>query len=64
MKWTGMYFLGFALLTVGLVLALWRLGVLATIGSFWTAVGLLALMGVGIMVAVMNGGRRTVEIDT
>ncbi len=33
MKWAGMYFLGFAILVGGLLAALWKLGVLARIGT-------------------------------
>ena len=63
MKWAGMYLMGFALLLAGVMLALWKLGVLAIIGSFWTGVIVLALIGIGIMVSVMNSNQRRVEID-
>jgi hypothetical protein len=63
MKWAGMYLMGFALLLAGLMLALWKLGVLAIIGAFWTGVIMLALLGIGIMVSVMNSNQRRVEID-
>jgi len=58
-----MYLMGFALLLAGVMLALWKLGVLAIIGSFWTGVILLALIGIGIMVSVLNSNQRRVEID-
>jgi len=64
MKWMGMYLVGFTLLIGGVVLAMWKLGVLAAIGTFWTAIALLALAGLGIIFAVMSSGaKRTVEID-
>jgi hypothetical protein len=64
MKWIGVYLVGYVLLIVALVLALWKTGVLASIGSFWVGVGLLAALGLGIIVAVANSGRKeSVEID-
>lgn len=63
MKWAGMYLMGFALLLAGVMLALWKVGVLAIVGSFWTGVIVLALLGIGIMVSVMNSNQRRVEID-
>ncbi|MEP6802330.1 MAG: hypothetical protein ABJC07_10355 [Acidobacteriota bacterium] len=64
MKWTGLYFLGYALLVVGALLALWKTGVLASIGTFWVGVGLLVAVGVGIMIAVGNSGRKeNITID-
>jgi hypothetical protein len=64
MKWIGVYLVGYVLLIVALVLALWKTGVLASIGSFWVGVGLLAAIGLGIIVAVANSGRKeSVEID-
>jgi hypothetical protein len=64
MKWIGVYLVGYFLLIVALVLALWKTGVLASIGTFWVGVGLLAAIGLGIIVAVANSGRKeSVEID-
>jgi hypothetical protein len=63
MKWTGMYLLGFVLLLGGVMLALWKLGLLAIIGSFWTAILVLAIVGIGLMVSVVGSGTRRVEID-
>jgi hypothetical protein len=64
MKWIGVYLVGYLLLIVALVLALWKTGVLASIGPFWVGVGLLAALGLGIIVAVANSGRKeSVEID-
>jgi len=64
MKWTGMYLLGFAVLICGLLAALWKLGVLAAIGTTWTVIGVVIAIGVGIMVAVSNSGsKQNIEID-
>jgi hypothetical protein len=64
MKWTGMYLLGFAVLICGLLAALWKLGVLAALGTTWTVIGVVIALGVGIMVAVSNSGsKQNIEID-
>lgn len=64
MKWTGLYLLGYAILVGGVLLALWKLGILASIGTTWTIIGLVVALGLGIMIAVANGGeKKTIEID-
>ena len=64
MKWTGMYLLGYVILMGGIIAALWKTGVLETIGTFWTGVGLAIAIGLGIMVAVANSGvKENIQID-
>ena len=64
MKWTGLYLLGYVLLIAGALLALWKTGVLASIGPFWVGVGLLVAFGLGIMISVASGGKKeSIEID-
>jgi len=64
MKWTGMYFLGYVVLIVGILGALWKSGVLESIGTAWTLIGLVIAIGIGVMVAVsQSGAKETVEID-
>jgi hypothetical protein len=64
MKWMGIYLLGYFLLVSAALLALWKTGVLASIPPFWLGVGLLAAIGIGIMVAVANSGKKeTIEVD-
>lgn len=58
MKWAGMYLIGFVILIGGLVAALWKLGILATIGTTWSIIGVVVILGLGIMLAVANGGRK------
>ena len=58
MKWMGIYLLGYLLLIGGVLLALWKTGVLASIGTTWTAIGILIAIGIGIMIAVANSGRK------
>jgi len=64
MKWTGIYFIGFIVLVIGVLGALWKMGILETIGTTWTLIGVVILLGVGIMTAVANSGtKENIEID-
>ena len=64
MKWTAIYFLGYVILIGGLLAALWKLGVLASIGTTWTLIGVVIAIGIGIMIAVTSGGsKQNIEID-
>ena len=64
MKWTGMYLLGFVILVGGLLAALWKLGILATIGTTWTVIGVVIVIGLGIMISVSSSGaKESIEID-
>jgi len=64
MKWTGTFFLGYVLLLAGIVAALWKVGVLANVSGVWIAIGTVIALGVGLMVAVANSGRKeTIQID-
>jgi len=63
-KWTGMYLLGFVILLGGVLAALWKLGILASIGTTWTVIGVVIVVGIGIMVAVSNSGaKENIEIQ-
>ena len=64
MKWTGVYLLGYVILIGGLLAALWKLGILASIGLTWTLIGIMIATGIGIMVAVSNSGsKENIQID-
>jgi hypothetical protein len=64
MKWTGLYLLGYSVLIIGLLAALWKAGVLASVGAGWTMIGVLIAIGIGIMIAVTHSGaRENIEID-
>ncbi len=64
MKWTGAYFLGYVILMGGLLAALWKLGVLASIGTTWTVIGVAIASGLGIMIAVSSSGsKQNIKID-
>lgn len=64
MKWAGMYLFGFIILGGGILAALWKLGILETIGTTWTVIGAVIFIGIGIMVAVSNSGtKENIQID-
>jgi hypothetical protein len=64
MKWAGMYFVGFVILLAGVLAALWKLGILARIGTTWTLIGIAIALGLGIMIAVANSGiKENIQID-
>ena len=64
MKWTGMYLIGYVILIGGLLAALWKMGVLASIGTVWTLIGVVIAIGLGIMLAVASSGsKENIQID-
>jgi hypothetical protein len=64
MKWTGLYFLGYVIFIGGVLAALWKTGVLASVGAFWTGVGIVIAIGLGIMFAVASSGvKENIQID-
>ncbi len=64
MKWAGMYLVGFVVLVGGLLAALWKLGVLASIGTTWTLIGVVIMIGFGIMFAVSHSGtKENIQVD-
>jgi hypothetical protein len=63
-KWAVMYFVGFVILIGGVLAALWKLGILDSIGTTWTVIGVVIAMGLGIMIAVSHSGtKENIEID-
>jgi hypothetical protein len=64
MKWAGMYLVGFVVLVGGILAALWKLGLLASIGATWVVIGVVILLGFGIMISVSNSGtKENIQID-
>ena len=64
MKWTSLYLIGFIVLIGGVLAALWKMGILAEIGTTWTVIGVVIAIGIGIMVSVSSSGtRENIEID-
>jgi hypothetical protein len=63
-KWAGMFLVGFIILMGGILAALWKLGVLAKIGTTWTVIGVVIAVGLGIMISVgSSGAKENIQID-
>ena len=64
MKWMRMYLVGYSIVLVGLISALWKMGVVERVGPAWTVIGIVIAIGLGVMVSVAGSGtKETVEID-
>ena len=64
MKWASMYLVGFVVLIGGILAALWKLGILESIGTTWTVIGVVIALGIGIMIAVSNSGtKENIQIE-
>ena len=55
MKFINMYLVGYVVLIVGIVLALWKTGVLEHISGVWIAIGAVVAVGLGVMMSVSAG---------
>jgi hypothetical protein len=58
MKWTGIYLVGYLIMLAGIIAALWKSGIMARIGTTWTIIGLVIAIGIGVMIAVANSGKK------
>jgi hypothetical protein len=58
MKWTGIYLVGYVIMLGGILAAMWKSGILDRIGTTWTVIGVVIAIGIGIMIAVANSGRK------
>ena len=65
MKWVSVYLIGYLLFMAGVFLALGKWGILDDIGPTWTWISVLIALGIGVMIAVANSGRKeSIEVDT
>jgi hypothetical protein len=55
MRFLKVYLIGYFILLLGGVLALWQSGILRQIPGIWLAIGALIAIGFGIMLAVASG---------
>ena len=61
MQFINLYLIGYVVLIVGGVLALWYAGMLQAIAPAWIAIGLVIAVGLGIMLSVSAGKPPTVS---
>ena len=64
MRFLTLYLVGYFLLLVGAVLALWQAGVLKDIPPVWLAIGAIIAVRFGIMLAVVSSPRITATTTT
>ena len=66
MKFINLFLVGYVVLVIGVTLALWKTGVLASVSPIWFGIGMLIAIGIGIMVAVSSGkpGGGNVQIKS
>ena len=65
MKWLLIYLIGYAVVVLGTLAALSKLGVLERIGTEWTLIGVAIAVGIGLMIAVTGSGdKKTIEIES
>jgi hypothetical protein len=55
MRFVNIYLVGYFLLVIGALAALWYGGVLRQIAPMWTIIGLVIAVGLGIMLSVSAG---------
>jgi hypothetical protein len=54
MRFIHLYLIGYFVLIVGALLALWHAGALARLSAAWIVIGLIIALGLGIMLAVTS----------
>jgi len=59
MSFVRIYLVGYVLLLVGALLALWQAGVLARLPRAWITISLVIAIGFGIMLAVVSSSRAS-----
>jgi hypothetical protein len=55
MRFINMYLIGYFVLLIGALLALWYGGVLRQVSAAWIIIGLVIAVGLGIMLSVAGG---------
>ena len=55
MRFINMYLVGYFVLLIGALAALWYGGVLSNVSPVWVVIGLVIAVGLGIMLSVSSG---------
>jgi len=55
MRFINMYLVGYVLLLIAGLLALWKIGILDNISPMWLLIGFIVAVGLGIMMSVSAG---------
>lgn len=59
MRFINMYLVGYVVLLIGVILGLWKSGMLRAIAPAWIGIGLVVAVGLGIMLSV-GAGKPTI----
>jgi hypothetical protein len=59
MRFINMYLVGYFILVIGALAALWYGGVLRHVSAGWVIIGLVVAIGLGVMLSV-SGGKPTI----
>ncbi len=54
MRFVHLYLIGYFVLVVGAILALWQSGALGRVGGAWFVIGMIIALGLGIVLAVTS----------
>jgi hypothetical protein len=54
-RFINLYFVGYLLLVFGVILGLWKAGILNNVSPVWVVIGLVIAVGLGIMMSVGSG---------
>jgi hypothetical protein len=60
MRFIHLYLIGYFVLIVGALLALWQAGAFRHVGAMWIVIGLIIAVGLGIMLAVSSSHATTI----
>ena len=63
MRFINLYLIGYFILLIGALAALWYGGVLRHVSATWIVIGLIIAVGLGIMLAV-SGGKPDITADS
>ena len=55
MRFIHLFLVGYGVLILGVILALWQTGALSYVAPIWVGIGALIAIGLGIMLAVFSG---------
>jgi hypothetical protein len=55
MRFVNLYLIGYVILVIGALAALWYGGALRHIAAMWVVIGLIIAIGLGIMLAISAG---------
>jgi hypothetical protein len=62
MRFVNLYLIGYVVFVLGVVLAMWKSGILHEIAPVWIGIGVVIAIGVGIMMSV-GSGKPTITTD-